>query len=65
MGQACEGESARQVARRMGMPESTVRAIDLRYLGAMGCAQAPAGATADGRRRDPFRQETEVSDGGV
>jgi len=32
VGQACEGASARQVARRMGMPESTVRAIDLRYL---------------------------------
>jgi len=32
VGQACEGASARQVARRMGLPESTVRAIDLRYL---------------------------------
>jgi transposase len=32
VGQACEGASARQVARRFGMAESTVRAIDLRYL---------------------------------
>src|SRR5579864_1059489 len=30
--QACESASARQVARRMGLVESTVRAIDLRYL---------------------------------
>jgi transposase len=32
VGQACESASARQVARRFGMAESTVRAIDLRYL---------------------------------
>jgi transposase len=32
VGQACESASARQVARRFAMPESTVRAIDLRYL---------------------------------
>jgi transposase len=32
VGQACESASARQVARRFGLPESTVRAIDLRYL---------------------------------
>jgi transposase len=32
VGQACEGASARQVARRMQLAESTVRAIDLRYL---------------------------------
>ena len=32
VGQACEGASARQVARRFGMAESSVRAIDLRYL---------------------------------
>jgi transposase len=32
VGQACESAAARQVARRMGMAESTVRAIDLRYL---------------------------------
>jgi transposase len=32
VGQACEGASARQVARRLGLAESTVRAIDLRYL---------------------------------
>jgi transposase len=30
--QACESASARQVARRMGLGESTVRAIDLRCL---------------------------------
>lgn len=32
VGQACEGASARQVARRLGLAASTVRAIDLRYL---------------------------------
>jgi transposase len=32
VGQACESASARQVARRFGLGESTVRAIDLRYL---------------------------------
>ena len=32
VGQACEGASARQVARRFRLPESTVRAVDLRYL---------------------------------
>jgi transposase len=32
VGQACESASARQVARAVGLAESTVRAIDLRYL---------------------------------
>jgi transposase len=32
IGQACESASARRVARQFGLPESTVRAIDLRYL---------------------------------
>jgi transposase len=32
VGQACESASARQVARQFGLPASTVRAIDLRYL---------------------------------
>ena len=32
VGQACESAAVRQVARRMGLAESTVRAIDLRYL---------------------------------
>ena len=32
VGQACECAAARQVARRTGLAESTVRAIDLRYL---------------------------------
>jgi transposase len=32
VGQACESASARQVARRFGLAQSTVRAIDLRYL---------------------------------
>lgn len=31
-GRACEVAAARQVARHMGLAESTVRAIDLRYL---------------------------------
>jgi transposase len=32
VGQACESASARRVAKRFGLAESTVRAIDLRYL---------------------------------
>ena len=32
IGQACESAAARLVARRFGLPESTVRAIDLRCL---------------------------------
>jgi len=32
VGLACEMASARQVARQFGLPASTVRAIDLRYL---------------------------------
>lgn len=32
IGQACESAAARRVARQYGLPESTVRAIDLRYL---------------------------------
>lgn len=32
VGQACESAAARLVARRLGLAESTVRAIDLRYL---------------------------------
>jgi transposase len=32
VGRACESAAARQVARRVGLAESTVRAIDLRYL---------------------------------
>ena len=32
VGQSCESASARQVARRIELAESTVRAIDLRYL---------------------------------
>jgi len=32
VGKACESAAARQVAHHMGLAESTVRAIDLRYL---------------------------------
>jgi transposase len=32
VGQACEAASARAVARQFGLAQSTVRAIDLRYL---------------------------------
>src|SRR5580704_1212874 len=46
VGQACESASARQVARRFGLPESTVRAIDLRYLERW----------ATTRRKPPLRQ---------
>ena len=46
VGQACESASARQVARRFGMAESTVRAIDLR------CLERWEGK----RRKPPLRQ---------
>jgi transposase len=46
VGQACESASARQVARRFGLPESTARAIDLRYLERW----------ASGRRKAALRQ---------
>jgi transposase len=46
VGQACESASARQVARRFGLAESTVRAIDLRYLERWDAK----------RRRPPLRQ---------
>jgi hypothetical protein len=32
VGQACQSAAARQVALRFGLPASTVRSIDLRYL---------------------------------
>ncbi len=46
VGQACESAAARQVARRMGLAESTVRAIDLRCLERWEAK----------RRRAPLRQ---------
>ena len=46
VGQACESAAARQVARRVGLAESTVRAIDLRYLERWEA----------GRRQAPLRQ---------
>ncbi len=46
VGQACESAAARQVARRMGLAESTARAIDLRYLERWEAS----------RRRPPLRQ---------
>jgi len=46
VGQACESASARQVARRFSLAESTVRAIDLRYLERWAAT----------RRQPPLRQ---------
>ncbi len=46
VGQACESAAARQVARRMGLAASTVRAIDRRYLERWEAK----------RRRPPLRQ---------
>jgi hypothetical protein len=46
VGQACESAAARQVARRFGLAESTVRTIDLRYLERWDAA----------RRQPPLRQ---------
>lgn len=46
VGQACESAAARQVALRFALAESTVRAIDLRYLERW----------SDGRKKPPLRQ---------
>ena len=46
VGQACESAAARQIARRFGLAESTVRAIDLRYLERWEAS----------RRKPPLRQ---------
>jgi len=46
VGLACEGAAARQVARQFGLPASTVRAIDLRYLERWDAS----------RRKPPLRQ---------
>lgn len=46
VGQACESASARQVAWRLDLPESTVRAIDQRYLERWAAS----------RRKPPLRQ---------
>ena len=46
VGRACESAAARQVAQRMGLAASTVRAIDLRYLE----------RSAAGRRKSALRQ---------
>ena len=43
VGQACESAAARQVARRFGLTETTVRAIDLRYLERWAATTARAG----------------------
>jgi transposase len=46
VGQACESAAARQVALRFALAESTVRAIDLRYLERW----------SEGRKKPPLRQ---------
>ena len=46
VGQACESAAVRQIARRMGLAESTVRAIDIRYLERWEAS----------RRKPPLRQ---------
>ena len=46
VGQACEAASARAVARQFGLPQSTVRVIDLRYLERWSA----------GRKKPPLRQ---------
>jgi transposase len=39
VGEACESASGRRVAKRFGLAESTVRAIDLRYLARWNAAR--------------------------
>lgn len=48
VGQACESAAVRRVARQFGLAASTVRAIDLRYLKALGARATPTGVAADG-----------------
>jgi transposase len=42
VGEACESAAARRVARQFGLPASTVRAIDLRYLERWAATQRKA-----------------------
>jgi transposase len=51
VGQACEGAAAAHVARRMGLSESTVGGIDLRYL-----------ERCDARRRKPVLRQIGVDE---
>lgn len=51
VGQACESAAARQVARCFGLAQSTVRAIDLRYL-----------ERWDGRRKKPALKQAGVDE---
>ena|SRR5579862_5247741 len=48
--EACGSAAARQVARRFGLPASTVRAIDFVLPGALGGSAAQASIGVDGRR---------------
>ena len=48
VGLACEMASARQVARQFGLPASTVRAIDLRYLERWDASRREASIAPDG-----------------
>ena len=51
VGEACESAAGSQVARRFHLPETTVRAIDLRYL-----------ERWDGRRRKPALNQMGVDE---
>ena len=64
VGEACESASARRVAKRFGLAESTVRAIDLRYLERWSAASAEARAAPDGSGRDLLGKEDEIRHGG-
>jgi len=65
VGQACEGAAARQVARRMRLAESTVRAIDLRYLERWEARRRETAAAADGGRRDLQGETGEIPHRGL
>jgi transposase len=60
IGQACESAAARRVARQFGLPESTVRAIDLRYLERWDAKRRKALSEAYGRGRNPHGQKGQV-----
>ena len=58
VGQACESAAARQVARRFGLAESTVGALDLRYLERWAAAtRKPALRSDQDSRRIPGEPE--------
>jgi hypothetical protein len=64
VGEACESAPARQVARRMALAASTVRAIDKRVLERWAARRRQPPAASPGCGRTVSRPQAEVRDGG-